>query len=92
MTKPKWHVRQRRPRSAWAFVFTVILTMFKDRWAKDPMLLYMISEYSKWTGWMLRLIWVFASVVCFGMWQLKYYEQYAKNDIKIKCLWLDGDL
>ena len=57
MTKPiKWLCAQRRLRSAWASESSLCA-----QWvAKDPSFLHADSEDSDRTGWMPRLIWVFA--------------------------------
>ena len=60
-TKPtKWLCAQRRHRSAWAFAQSD-----QSLWvAKDTSFLPADSEDSDQTGWMPRLIWVFAGCTC----------------------------
>ena len=66
MTKPtNWLCTQQRVRSAWASTQSD-QSLLWDQWvAKDPCFLYADSAGSDQTGWMPRLIWVFAGRTCY---------------------------
>ena len=66
MTKPtKLLCTQRRLRSAWAFAQSDQSLRCALIWvAKDPSFLHADSKDSDQTGWMPRLIWVFAGCTC----------------------------
>ena len=80
MTKPtKWLCAQRRLRSAWAFAQSDQSSLCAQWVAKDPRFLHADSENSDQTGWMPRLIWVFAGRRChfvgFVMRRLKFDQR-----------------
>ena len=61
MTKPTmWMCAQRRLRSAWASAKSDQSSLCAQWVAKDPSFLHADSKDSDQTGWMSRLIWVFA--------------------------------
>ena len=79
MTKPtKWLCAQRRLRSAWAFAQSDQSLLCAQCVAKDPSFLHGDSDDSDQTGWMPRLIRVFAGCTChfvgFVMRQLTWFK------------------
>ena len=88
-TKPtKWLCAQRRVRSAWASAQSDQSSLCAQWVAKDPSFLHADSEDSDQTGWMPRLIWVFAGRTChfvdFDMRRLKwqYFTQIMNLGLK----------
>ena len=65
MTKlTRWLCTQFRHRSTWASTQSDQSSLCDECVAKDPSLLHVDSEDSDQTGWMPRLIWVFAGCTC----------------------------
>ena len=82
MTKPtKWLCAHQRLRSAWASAQPDQSWQCAQWVAKDPCFLHVDSKDSDQTGWMPRLIWVFAGRTChfvgFVMRLLKFCQTFC---------------